>query len=414
MSRDYVDFWIDDLFQYDNETYIANVLLNINSIFYPPFHTRSIRLSPALLEKEFYLANSKKYGKEQEEIRHEFQGKIVQGAYYKIPRDIVKETNLFKGKVITSDNEFLKNIEPSECTSLGKNEISNDKYTGYTEISCKENCRENVYLYCFNVGQGDTFLLIPSSGNPYIIDTNFYSKTKADEFISCVKAIMAYHNISDKKIKGLIITHKHIDHIRGAAYFIENSGIPIENLLINADYDHDTKPVNELLTTANKYIPKWVNVNKSGVIIEGMTHIWIKNPDDDTRNKIVAPDINDSSICLCIKYKGNCIYMTGDAGFDVIKHKYDCQNNMQFGTNGSILKVSHHGSRTGTDNDVISLLNPTYSFISVGYSKRYRHPHSEVMNVLYNHHGLNKEITLSRDDYKFVCYECTGSNIYKY
>ena len=60
MSRDYVDFWIDDLFQYNDETYIANVLLNINSTFYPPFHTRSIRLSPALLEKSFYLANSKK------------------------------------------------------------------------------------------------------------------------------------------------------------------------------------------------------------------------------------------------------------------------------------------------------------------------------------------------------------------
>ena len=106
--------------------------------------------------------------------------------------------------------------------------------------------------------------------------------------------------------------------------------------------------------------------------------------------------------------------MTGDAGFDVIKHKYFCHNNMQVYTGGSLLKVSHHGSRTGTDNDVIRLLNPTYSFIPVGYSKRYKHPHNEVMDILYNHHRLNQKITLSRDEHGLVCYRCTGSYIYKY
>ena len=334
---------------------------------------------------------------------------MVQGAYYKIPRDIA--TNLFKGKVLTLDNDIFNDFGPQK-SPLKEIELNNDKFISYEEMYYYKDRSNNMYLYCFNVGQGDTFLLIPSSGNPYIVDTNFYSKEKADDFISCVKAIMTKHNISDKKIKGLIITHKHIDHIRGAAYFIENCGMPIENFFINTDYDHNTKPVNELLTIANKYIPKWVNVNKPGVIIEGMTHICIKNPDDDTRNKIVAPDINDSSICLCIKYKNNCIYMTGDSGVDVIKHKYGCHNNMQVGTNDSLLKVSHHGSRTGTNNGVIRLLNPTYSFIPVGYSKRYNHPHDNVMGILYAHNqSFSSNIILSRDIHGYVCYKLDGKAI---
>lgn len=50
--------------------------------------------------------------------------------------------------------------------------------------------------------------------------------------------------------------------------------------------------------------------------------------------------------------------------------------------NKYILKVSHHGSRTGTDCRLIHKITPSEAFISAGSSRKYRHPHKEVVDIL--------------------------------
>lgn len=407
MSKKYIDFWIDDLFPNDDKTYIANILLNNNSVFNPPYHMRKMKVSSLLLEKDYYIANAKKYDiKLIENNKEKFRGHVVQGGYYKIPKYLVKETELFSGGLIGVENEIFKKFAPKD--SPFKVKVNKDKFIDYEKMNTNNNNFGKVVLYCFNVGQGDTFLLITSSGSPYIIDTNFYSKKKADKFISLLKEILHRHGLSEDWIKGLIITHKHIDHIRGARYLIETNEIKIDNFLINMDYEHETKPVTQLLELASTRINNWVNVNREGLILEGNTAIFIRNPNDYTKNKMSAPDINDSSICLSISYGKNIIYMTGDASVDVINEHFACASLCE---KESLIKVAHHGSITGTDNNVIELLKPTYAFIPVGYSKKYKHPHSSVIRILHARSELASNVILSRNICDYVCYELDGNTI---
>jgi len=52
----------------------------------------------------------------------------------------------------------------------------------------------------------------------------------------------------------------------------------------------------------------------------------------------------------------------------------------------AVVKVSHHGSRTGTDEDLLERTRPQVSLISVGRNP-HGHPHPEVLERL-DQHGV--------------------------
>ena len=47
-----------------------------------------------------------------------------------------------------------------------------------------------------------------------------------------------------------------------------------------------------------------------------------------------------------------------------------------------ILKVGHHGSRTSTSAEFLSVVNPKFALISAGLDNSYGHPHAEVLRRL--------------------------------
>lgn len=416
----YYNFWIEDIFpDYTNKCYIVSVIPNINSKFFPPYHLRYIKISPELLGKEDFeeieldLPNSPFKNK-----KIDFVGSVKQGSYYEINSLLLKNKKLFcsvkddnnnmalqndRDEVLIIDKEndiFKKSLKKSPIdTSIikGKNyiEYKNLDYIAKDRLDC-------VYLYCFNVGQGDSFLLIPSSGNPYFIDMNICKRKQYDEFVEKVKNILIRHDLKRDYLKGLIITHKHADHCRGGGYFINNSKMNIENFLINGDYVHNTPIVRDLLNNGRKNISNWVNVNLPGKIFEGSTIINIVNPDTNTKNR----NLNNSSIALNIQFKNNKLFMTGDAGITVLEDKYIKELNNK--TN-NFFKVSHHGSNSGTNRAVLNLLNPKMTFISAGNNRRYGHPHHEVLDVI---REFGCELEISKCIGKDLCYCFNGDEIY--
>lgn len=84
---------------------------------------------------------------------------------------------------------------------------------------------------------------------------------------------------------------------------------------------------------------------------------------------------NDSSIVLEISHKGiPCALMTSDAGAAVLK---DVTANKHY----DFLKVPHHGSDTGMDNELIKQIRPSTAFIPVG-ENAHGHPCIEVLDLL--------------------------------
>ncbi|MGC2424202.1 MAG: MBL fold metallo-hydrolase [Nitrospirota bacterium] len=365
--------------------------------FFPPFHLGYVNISTELTRTSDF--NS-----------------IAQGGYYEMPLDRLEPFLRKKDKKVIGENIFVqhKKISPYEGKEKKSKEDAkeiNEETASILNVRKKE--LENLSLYCFDVGQGDSLLLITSNGNPYIIDTNVSFggrdgatiEHKMGAYVNTVKEILRDKGLDPNFIKGLFITHKHLDHIRGAARLFDEFNI--ENFLMNFDYDHPTVSVNALLEAVDRAGVRKININKPTTFADGETYISVLNPDSETSTNALAPDINDSSICLCVNYGATNAFLTGDAGCQILQSKYSCHSGY---FPESVLKVSHHGSRTGTNIDTLNLLNPVHAFISAGTSEQYNHPHQETIECLANSIP-ERNIRISKRIKKNVCYNLNGDNI---
>ena len=57
-----------------------------------------------------------------------------------------------------------------------------------------------------------------------------------------------------------------------------------------------------------------------------------------------------------------------------------------------VLKVSHHGSNTGSSADFLAQIQPQIGLVSVARHNLYGHPHEEVMSRL-NAYGIRTYLT---------------------
>jgi len=415
LKRENLEFSIDQIAPLDSsaDSFVVTIIPKINYKteipFFAPLHLRNINASADLLQEQFFNAVIKNMGQwynfdSQKEMKG-FKGSVVQGAYYKVPTDRIPLTVFSAKTIIDSNSDFFeKNIADYENLFIYKTEQKSimSMKIGTERISdSSEDLFDALYIYGLNVGQGDSILLICPNGSVYLIDTNFYwdNKNSVKRFPQ-IKDILKSHGLPEEKIKALIITHKHIDHLRGAAALLKE--FEVEFFLINHDYDHPTQPVHSLLETASKCIPNWINVNGPGVIHEGQAEIIISNPDKHTNNNSGAPDINDSSIALCVRYLNHSAFLTGDAGSSVLNGAFN-GSGRSLDPKHNFLKVSHHGSVTGTNRQVLSTLNPGKCFISAGQNQRYNHPDSGVVSRI-NHHCGRHNLIISKKVQKTVCY----------
>lgn len=399
-------FSVDKLERINKNVYEALLIPNIESEFFPPYHTRTINVSNKLLDYDF----TKDHYPNDEFSENYFLNDIKQGYYYEIPSEILKRDS----KLISFDEgefiiekffgQFNKEI-PYLKEFRTENKISVENAGEKIRESRK---RYYIYptLYCFNAGQGDFNLFISSNGNPYIIDTNIYFSESLNGYINRIKKILRDKKLDDRYIRGIIVTHQHIDHIRGLAKLMDSNEFDIDYFIINNSYNHKTKAVENLYISAQR-IPNWINSDNKWEFLDGDTYFCFKNPDSTTRN---SPDINNSSISICIRdlRNDNLFYLTGDTGFTILENCYQCPK-LRF--KNSVLKVSHHGSITGTSLSYLDLIYPKYAFISAGQHRKFNHPHKNTLDLLkFN----NVDIEVSRYNYySYVEYESTNQGINK-
>lgn len=238
--------------------------------------------------------------------------------------------------------------------------------------------KKNETLITFiDVGQGDcTFLNV--SGTTVIIDGGS-SDVKNVGKNRIVPTIRSYgYNYVDV----IFISHTDNDHISGIVEIVEKRLLEIGCVYVPDIQEEGMESFLMLLEKNNiayKKIKAGKHIKAEAVYFEALS------PYEEMQG-----DINDKSLVLYCKIKGvKCIF-TGDISSEVekelLKRYYKIMENV------NVLKVAHHGSKTGSCSEFMEVLRPDIAVISCGVNNIYKHPHKETINTL-SDYGIYYEIT---------------------
>ncbi|WP_083461399.1 DNA internalization-related competence protein ComEC/Rec2 [Cellulosilyticum ruminicola] len=221
-------------------------------------------------------------------------------------------------------------------------------------------CLQIAYLY---VGQGDGSVITTPHKKVVVIDGGPIGKGKViDQYIKYK---------GKRTIDAMVISHSDSDHIGGMLELVQ-SNLKIKHVFISR-MDASENLDNFMAACKKKQIPIHQLTAGDSFLLDHVNF-------DMLAPKTKQNDLNNNSLVCLVKYKKFKALFTGD------KEK-DSEINVYKGIAPiSILKVSHHGSKTGTDDKLLLKLRPQYAMISCGINNLYKHPHKEVLTSLKNCH----------------------------
>ena len=242
----------------------------------------------------------------------------------------------------------------------------------------------NVTIKFIDVGQGEA-ILIALPEKTVLID--------AGPTGSAPKIAQVLQELGRNKIDYLVATHPDEDHIGGMADVISNTQI---GTIYAPNKTNNTATYRKFLTAIQNNNLQ-ITLAEAGTIIDQtdaykLEILW---PTKDAN----FPDTNDYSIIIKLTVGNKTFLFTGDAPTNAILNSNPGHID--------VLKLSHHGSRTGTTEVLIHKLSPTYAVLSYAVDNSYGHPMQSVLNALHKHSvevwgtGANGTITIT----------CDGTNI---
>ena len=221
----------------------------------------------------------------------------------------------------------------------------------------------NYYVYYFDVGQGDSSLIIsPYRKDIILIDTGgIYGRNVSDNYLNYMKSE------GIKRIDYMILSHGDYDHMGEAINLVEN--FKVEKVIFNCGEYNDLEK--ELIKTLDKKNIKYYSCIKELNIDKNKLY-FLQTKEYDNEN--------DNSNVIYTELNGYKFMFMGDASTTTEKEIMSKYNLPDI----DILKVGHHGSKTSSGKVFIDEINPKYSVISVGKNNRYGHPNKGVLDNLSN------------------------------
>lgn len=186
-----------------------------------------------------------------------------------------------------------------------------------------------------NVGQGDaTLLSFVNSGN-ILVDAGPNS--------SILNELGKFLGFFNKKIDVVILSHTNLDHY-GGLFDVLNKYQP--RVLVYNGFSSKSETFAKLLEDFKNNDSQIVVFKAGDKIKIGLDEVDFIWPPSDS----VIKDDNNGSLIFKVLIRNYKILFLGDADFKTIK---------KIGSDlmADILKISHHGSKTGTDSDLIWILD---------------------------------------------------------
>ncbi len=225
----------------------------------------------------------------------------------------------------------------------------------------------NLHIFIFDIGQGDSELI--QKGNYQIL----IDGGPDDSVIAQLGKVMP---LEDREIEEIILTHPHADHVTGLVDVLEH--YKVDRIVYSkVDYSSNiyqsfiSKIEEKNIPVTNPNIGETEDVFDQGKI----TYLWPgKNAESYKEN------LNNTSEVFRFDYGKFSGLFTGDAELPVWQEIISKNKNLIL--NITFLKVAHHGSNTGTSDEIASTIDPHIAIISCGQNNKYGFPHKKTIGAL--------------------------------
>lgn len=251
-----------------------------------------------------------------------------------------------------------------------------------------------LHAYFCSVGQGDAIYIRMPNQNDVLIDGGPNAQV-----LNCLGRHMPFY---DRTLELVVMTHPQKDHFGGlidvlGRYNVQNfMTIPLTN---DTDSFHalvkiwkEKKIIPRYLTTGQQIRfgsatmsviwpqKEWL-VGSLGITDNGLASLSSKGESRQVLGYATDKDLNLFSLYLHLQYGNFDTLFTGDGDQSTQVAIQETGVWSLLPENIEVLKVPHHGSKTGMIDEFIHRLQPKLSIIEVGKNS-YGHPNKEVIEKL--------------------------------
>lgn len=243
---------------------------------------------------------------------------------------------------------------------------------------------ERLCVTFLDVGQGDAIFIESPTGVQVLVDGGRDS--------SVLRGLGEEMDFFDKTIDYVFATHPDADHIGGLIDVLERYEIGAIIFTDNVSDSPVAEMFDEYVVIEGAILGRALrgNVYELG----GGAEIEILFPDREVRDI----ESNTSSIIMQIRYGETEFLLTGDSPKSIEEYVLALDGES---LESDVLKIGHHGSRTSTSEEFLSMVDPRFGVVSAGKDNSYGHPHKEVTDLLTSQ-GVDTKNTADLGSIRFI------------
>lgn len=244
-----------------------------------------------------------------------------------------------------------------------------------------------------DVGEGDSIFVRTPGGHTMLVDTGRLQLDETGEVIYDAGAKVVLPFLRSQGVNSLdllVLTHPHNDHIGGAGAILNH--LKVGKILISPVRGGDKLYSQVLATAKTKKIPLEQGSGGQEIFLDPEIKLRIMSPwGQDQELKTGGPEtlINNQSLVIKLTYGSHSFLFTGDLEQAGMEELLATDSPLQ----STVLKIPHHGSRTGYYPEFYRQVRPKVAIVPVG-PNFFGHPHTQVVNYF-----LGESIPLLRTDH---------------
>ena len=237
-----------------------------------------------------------------------------------------------------------------------------------------------------DVGQGDA-ILISRGSHQILIDGG-------PDGVVLMEQLGMQMPFWDRNIEIVIATHSDSDHIDGLVSVFKNCSV---DQFWHTTAGKDTsvyRVLNHYVKNEND-VKKIIAYKGLRADIGGGAHLDVIYPLRDDIGDV--EDINNSSIATLLTVGEEVFYFGGDLTSEI-------EDDLLLGDEITVLKASHHGSKSSTSDAFLQKTAPRDVIISAGKDNRYGHPHKDILQ---NIEDIGAQV-FRTDEQGTILYRCNN------